>query len=86
MSKEEYLDTKVTNINGIFHIRLIDTRSEKILGEVSCNKRDDIGYCVRFMMRMHDKCGGTSPMADASRHRGKNINPIGKVKYHHEKN
>ena len=88
---EEYLLTKVTYINGNFHCRLIDKRTEEVKNEMACRDKQDIGYCIRYMMRMHHKCGGTSHMADRSRHRiwekaysaGENhINkPAGKVWY-----
>jgi len=32
-------------------------------------------------MRIYDKMGGDSLMADASRHRGKNTVPVGKIWY-----
>jgi hypothetical protein len=74
---KEYLATKVTNINGRYHCRLL--KSDKVLDEMACELQEDTGYCIRYMMRMHDKCGGTSLMADASRHRGKNQTAKGKV-------
>jgi hypothetical protein len=88
---KEYLKTKVTRINGNFHCRLIDARTDKVLSEVACQLKQDIGYCIRYLMRWHDKCGGTSRMADRSRHRiwekthaaGEKIKgePAGKVWY-----
>lgn len=82
MNNREYLDTKVTRINDKFHIRLINTDTNKVLDEMACMERMDIGYCIREMMRWHDKMGGTSPMADSSRHRlGKNFIKTGKIEY-----
>jgi hypothetical protein len=73
------LTTKVTTINGRFHCRLL--KSGKVIDEMACKRRDDIGYCMREMLRWHDKCGGTSRMADASRSRGKNQTAKGKIWY-----
>ena len=76
---KDYLATKVTTINGRHHCRLL--KGEKVLDEMACKLKEDIGYCIRYMMRMHDKCGGTSLMADASRHRDKNQTAKGKIWY-----
>lgn len=81
----EELSTKVTNINGRHHCRLI--KDGKVVDEMACKLKEDIGFCFRSMLRMYDKCGGTSLMADASRHRRdaeggwKNTEPLGKVWY-----
>lgn len=75
----EYLDTKVTRIDNRYHVRLL--RDGVKQSEMACRLKEDIGFCIRYMMRMHDKCGGNSPMADASRHRGKNMTPKGKIWY-----
>jgi hypothetical protein len=76
---DEYLDIKVTVINGVFHVRLTNTDTNAIVNEMRCVERLDVSYCIREMLRMHDKLGGTSPMAAASRGRNKNISPIGKI-------
>lgn len=82
---KDYLETKVTTINNRYHSRLL--KGDKVLNEMACVEQVDIGYCIRYMMRMHDKCGGTSLMADASRHRRdseggwKNTEAVGKVWY-----
>ena len=73
------LTTKVTSINGRYHCRLL--RGESVVDEMACKLKEDIGYCIRYMLRMYDKCGGTSLMADASRHRGKNQIAKGKIWY-----
>ena len=75
----EYLSTKVTTINNIYHCRLL--KDGRALDEMACKLKEDIGYCIRYMLRIHNKLGGTSSMADASRHRGKNIEPKGKIWY-----
>jgi hypothetical protein len=82
---KEYLETKVTTINSRHHCRLL--RGETVLNEMACELKEDIGFCIRYMMRMHDKCGGTSLQADASRHRRdseggwKNTTAKGKIWY-----
>jgi len=83
----EILTTKVTTINGRFHCRIIDKATQRVKNEMACESRQDVGYCMRYMLRMYDKCGGVSLMADASRHRRdaedgwKNTEPKGKIWY-----
>lgn len=77
----EELTTKVTTIDGRYHCRLIRVKDDSVASEMACKLKEDIGYCIRYMMRMYDKCGGTSLMADASRHRGKNQTAKGKIWY-----
>jgi hypothetical protein len=85
VARMETLTTKVTKINGRYHCRLLN--KTKVVDEMACEERVDIGYCMRWMLRMHDKCGGVSLMADASRHRRdaeggwKNAEVVGKVWY-----
>jgi len=80
----DQLTTKVTAINGRFHCRLL--LGDKVKNEMACKLKQDTGFCIRYMLRMYDKCGGTSLMADASRHRQKDDSgleskPKGKVWY-----
>jgi hypothetical protein len=77
--KEDEITTKVTKINGNYHCRL--RCKEEVCDEMACQLKEDVGYCIRYMLRMHDKNGGTSLMADASRHRGKNQESKGKIWY-----
>ncbi len=77
----EYLDIKVTSINGRFHARLLNTDTGKVLDEMACTLRCDIGFICNYMLRWHDKLGGTSPMAQASRDRNKFRCPEGKIIY-----
>lgn len=83
---KEKITTKVTTINDRYHCRLL-WNGDEVLNEMACKRKDDISYCIRYMMRMYDKMGGMSLMADASRHRldaeghGKNQVPNGKVWY-----
>lgn len=76
----ELLTTKVTTIDGKHHCRLIH-KERGIIDEMACQLKEDIGFCCREMLRWYDKCGGASKMADASRHRGKNHIPKGKIWY-----
>lgn len=73
------LTTKVTAINGRYHVRLL--KLGKVVDEMACREKGDISFCIRYMLRMYDKCGGASKMADASRHRGKNQTAKGKIWY-----
>ena len=77
--KTEELTTKVTNINGRYHCRLL--KGDKVLSEMACVEQADIGFCMTYLLRWHDKLGGTSQMADKSRHRGKNDMAKGKIWY-----
>jgi hypothetical protein len=76
----EELTTKVTTINGRHHIRLVS--GEKVLSEVACKLKEDIGWCCAYLLRWHAKLGGTEEIAWSSRHRGKrSVHPKGKVWY-----
>ena len=75
----EELTTKVTTINGRYHCRLMGRG--KVINEMACALKQDIGFCMSYLLRWHDKCGGASLMADKSRHRGKNDMAKGKIWY-----
>lgn len=76
------IETKVTKINGRYHCRIISTKDGSVSWEMACRLKEDVGYCFRYILRMYDKCGGASLMADASRHRGKPLGvPKGKIWY-----
>lgn len=77
-ARSEPLEIKVTNINGEYHVRLLD--EGKLHSEMACKEKQDIGYCTHEMLRWYDKMGGVSTMAEASRNRQKNLTPIGKVR------
>jgi hypothetical protein len=70
---QEYLKVKVTCINGRHHARLSQTieRNDRpaghVLDEMACEDKRDVGYICRQMLRWHDKCGGTSRFASATR-------------------
>ncbi len=65
----EKLSTKVTNINDRYHIRLLN--EDNVINEMACELKLDIGWCCREMLRWHQKLGGNSKMAEASRNRQK---------------
>ncbi len=68
----EYLDTNVTNMGKHgYGIQLIDKKTKKVWDETKVKTKKDIGPAIKDMMRNHDKLGGTSKMADKSRHRNK---------------
>lgn len=76
-------DIKVTKIGNRYHARLF--KGERIVAEMSCELRIDIGYICRQLMRTEDKMGGDR-VTSASRNRlnTKSINfkgPVGKVWY-----
>lgn len=75
----EPIETKVTFINDQYHCRLI--KDGKVIDEMACKLKEDVSFCFRYMFRMYDKCYGDSSMADASRHRGKNHEPKGVIRY-----
>lgn len=73
------ITTKMTTINGRHHCRIL--KDGIVEDEMACKLKEDIGYCFRYLLRMYDKCGGTSIMADKSRHRGKNNSAKGRIWY-----
>ena len=78
--KKELLSTKVTYINGKYYCRLL--KDGEVHSEMVCKHKEDVGLCLKEMLRWYDKCGFPySRMADASRHRGKNYEqPRGTIK------
>ena len=78
----EPLTTKVTRIGNFYHCRLF--REGKLHDEVACNLKEDIGYCMYWMLRWYDKMcfEPFSNMATAARYRSRKSVPKGKVKYH----
>ena len=74
----EKLTTKVTKINNRFHCRLFENK--KVFSEIACKEKQDIRFCMWYMLRWYDKLGGKSLMAAATRNR-KEIKPIGKIWY-----
>jgi hypothetical protein len=72
---------KVTRVSGKWHARLI--HDDKILDEMSCDLRIDIGFICREMMRWQDKMGNSNEQTRHAR-RSQNSNPIGRVYYHQQ--
>ena len=54
---QDILETKVTKINGRYHCRIL--KDNKVCDEMACTLKEDIGFCIRSMLRMYDKCGGS---------------------------
>ena len=73
------LNIKVTFIKNRGHARLLE--GSKILDEMACSTRQDIGWICREMLRWYDKWGGKySELAVAARKRQNDtLYPIGKV-------
>ena len=72
------LNIKVTFIKNRGHARLLE--GSKILDEMACSTRQDIGWICREMLRWYDKNGGISKWASEARKRQNDtLYPIGKV-------
>lgn len=61
-------DTKVTHLKGVGYGVRVFVNGELNQEDV-VDSRDKIGPAIRSMLRMEDKCGNISSMADKSRHR-----------------
>ena len=70
---------KVTRVNFKWHARAL-SEDGKVLDEMACEKRVDIGWICREMLRWQSKVGTDCPHADAARKRHV-ASPIGKVYY-----
>jgi len=77
---KEIFKIKVTQINDRWHTRLILIEDDRVIDEMACDTRRNIGYCCFTMLRWADKLGWRSPMASAARSRNKNREP-GKIWY-----
>ena len=73
------LSIKVTFIKNRWHARLLD--GTKILDEMACTARQDIGWICREMLRWYNKNGGTSKWASEARKRQQGF-PANKVWYY----
>lgn len=72
------LEIKVTNIGGDYHARLIN--DGKVIDEMACKEKRDIGYICREMLRWFSKCGGFNAWAESARTRQNSSSfPVGKV-------
>lgn len=67
---------KVTQIKNRWHARLI--LEDKILDEMACELKCDIGWISREMLRWFSKLGGESKFADSARSR-QTEKPTGKI-------
>ena len=66
----EYLSTRVTRTQGGWLVCLVDVLSGNRCGDsVLVTSRQEIGIAVKDLLRWHDKLGGRSEMAAASRRR-----------------
>ena len=75
------LDIKVTKIRNRWHARLLD--DSKILDEMACISKLDIGWICREMLRWYDKNGGISKFAVAARKRQRGY-PTDKIWYYNQ--
>ena len=66
---EEIFRTKVTRIKDRWHARLILIETDRVIDEMACDTRLNIGYCCHTMLRWASKLGWSSPMASSSRKR-----------------
>lgn len=61
------MEIKVTRINGEFHARLFE--GERLLDEMSCKNKSDIGWICREMLRWQDKLGNSNSWTTKARER-----------------
>lgn len=61
------MEIKVTRIKNRFHARLI--LAGKIIDEMACECKQDIGHICREMLRWQDKCFNSTPWTRAARKR-----------------
>lgn len=75
------LEIKVTKIRNRWHARLLE--GSKILDEMACMSKLDIGWICKEMLRWYDKNGGISKFAMEARkrHRG---SPTAKIWYYNQ--
>ena len=70
------MEIKVTKIDKRWHARLLE--DGKILDEMACLAKQDIGWICREMLRWQDKMGNTNAWTSSARKR-QITNPIGKI-------
>lgn len=79
-NKDPIDDVKVTKIGNRWHARLIE--NGKVIDEMACERREDIGWISREMLRWYAKTGGSSRFADSARDRhNESTKPAGKIWY-----
>ena len=76
----EIFDTKVTKIGKHWHARLMHVDG-RVIDEMACDSKENIGYICYVMLRWADKLGWNSPMAHAARQRQKMTHAKGKIWY-----
>lgn len=67
---------KVTKINDNFHARL--KKGSKIISEMACKSKQDIGFICRELLRWEDKMGGDK-FTSSARNRQNNNEPVDKI-------
>ena len=73
-------EIKVTRISNRFHARCI--LNDRVVDEMACENKQDIGFICRVMLRWLNKMGFESRYVVSSRFRGKNKDtPLGKIWY-----
>lgn len=77
-NKNEEPSIKVTRIGNRWHSRLFI--GKKLVDEMACELKCDIGWICREMLRWQSTMGFVSDLSDAARDRHKS-NSIGKVWY-----
>lgn len=65
--RKDTLDIRVTRVNNRYHARLFC--EGRVIDEMACECRSDIGWICREMLRWDDKLGGGTAWASAARHR-----------------
>lgn len=75
------VSVKVVRIGPRWHARLFDVTG-RVIDEMACDNRVDIGHVCRTMLRWLDKCGGMSRFASSARTRMWNLDkhPLGSPK------
>ena len=74
------LDIKVTKIKNRWHARLLV--NNVVRDETACEKKVDVGWMCRELLRWFDKLGGVSKFAQASRRRqNRSGGPAGRIWY-----
>lgn len=74
------MNIKITKIKNKWHARLLI--NSKVLDEMACEQKSDIGWICREMMRWADKCSNSNTHTHSARIRHNEDNtPVGKVWY-----
>lgn len=77
---KEPLDLDVKYIGGVHSVVLKNNNKE--VSRIACERKEDIGWSCRELLRWFSKLGGISRFAESARRRQNNSTPpIGKI-YH----